>query len=330
MGYKQLAKEERYYIEQRKANNPFISGRDLAKEMNRSHTSINRELRRNFDVGFGFYSGIRAESLAVERKKAVNFKSRTMANLSEGTCLFVFSSLQERTSPEQLCGRLKVVFGLKISHPTLYKHINEDKINGGKLYLSLRHGKKKYRKKLNKDTACAVVNKKNIAERPAVANEKLEPGHWEIDTIFGLDQKSYLLTLTDKATKFEIVRKIPNKDAATVLAEMEKVIAFKLLPFKTITSDNGAEFVLHGSIEKITGAAFYFADPYSSWQRGLNEHNNGLIRDFYPKKTDFRDVSDADITKIKQNLNNRPRKALGFLTPAEAMLNYVKLGKWCT
>ena len=126
-------------------------------------------------MDFGFYSGIRAESLAVERKNAVNFKSRKMANLSEATSLFVFSSLQERTSPEQLCGRLKVVFGLKISHPTLYKRINEDKRNGGKLYLSLRHGKKKYRKKLNKDTACAVVNKKNIAERPAVANEKLEP-----------------------------------------------------------------------------------------------------------------------------------------------------------
>ena len=102
MGYKQLAKEKRYYIEQRKANNPFISGRDLANEMNRSHTSINRELRRNFDVNFGFYSGIRAESLAVERKKTVNFKSRKLPNISDAANLFVFNSLQERTSPEQI------------------------------------------------------------------------------------------------------------------------------------------------------------------------------------------------------------------------------------
>ena len=330
MAYKQLAKSERYYIETRKANNPLISGRTLAKEMNRSHTSINRELKRNTDENFGFYSGIRAETLAIERKKEVNLKTRKMQNLADDASLFVFSSLQERTSPEQLCGRLKVLFGLKISHPTLYKYINEDKRNGGKLYLSLRHGKKKYRKKLNKDNACAVINKKNIAQRPAVANDKREPGHWEIDTIFGLDQKSYLLTLTDKATKFEIVRKIANKEAATVLAEMEKIIAFTLLPFKTITSDNGTEFALHSSIEKITGSEFYFADAYSSWQRGLNEHQNGLIRDFYPKKTDFREVSDADIAKVERNLNNRPRKALGFLTPAEAMLNYVKLGTWCT
>ena len=330
MAYKQLTKSERYYIEQRKANNPAISGRELAKEMNRHHTSINRELARNFDIDFGFYSGIRAETLAVERKKAVNFKTRKLQNVSTEVSSFIFSSLQERTSPEQLCGRLKVKMGVKISHPTFYKHINEDKRNGGKLYLSLRHGKKKYRKKHNKENACAGINKKNIAKRPAVAEEKREPGHWEIDTIFGLDQKSYLLTLSDKATKFEIVRKIANKEAATVLAEIEKIIAFTLLPFKTITSDNGTEFALHDSIAESTGSEFYFADAYSSWQRGLNEHQNGLIRDFYPKKTDFRQVSDADIAKVEKNLNNRPRKSLGFLTPAEAMFNYVTFGRWCT
>ncbi len=330
MEYKQLAKSERYYIEQRKASDPTISLRKLAREMGRSHTTLSREQRRNFDEGFGFYSGIRAETLAIERKKAVNFKSRKLPNISEAVSSFIFNSLQKRTSPEQLCGRLKVALGVRISHPTLYKHINEDKRNGGTLYLSLRHGKKKYKKKLNQENACAVVNKKNIAQRPVVADEKREPGHWEIDTIFGLEQKSYLLTLTDKATKFEIVRKIANKEAATVLAEMEKIIAFTLLPFKTITSDNGTEFALHSSIEAVTGSEFYFADAYSSWQRGLNEHQNGLIRDFYPKKTDFREISDADIAKVENNLNNRPRKALGFLTPAEAMFNYVTHGRWCT
>ena len=110
--------------------------------MNRHHTSINRELKRNTDAGFGFYSGIRAETLTIERKKEFNLKIKKMANIFDAANLFVFSSLQECTSPEQLCGRLKVVFGLKISHPTLYKYINEDKRNGGKLYLSLRHGKK--------------------------------------------------------------------------------------------------------------------------------------------------------------------------------------------
>ncbi len=151
-----------------------------------------------------------------------------------------------------------------------------------------------------------------------------------MDTIFGLDQKSFLLTLTDKATKFEIIRKIPNKEAATVVAELEKIKASTLLPFKTITPDNGTEFAFHQLIEQVTGASVFFAHPYSSWERGLNEHQNGLIRDFYPKRTDFRDVSNKDVSYVEINLNNRPRKSLGFLTPAEAMFNYVTFGTWCT
>ncbi len=147
MSYKHLTKSDRYYIAQRKANNPAISLLALGREMHRSHTSLSREIRRNLDQEFGFYSGIRAETLKNNRK------------------------------------------------------------NGDALYLNLRHGIKKYRRKLNKENACAVINKKRISERPAIAGKKLEPGHWEMDTILGLDQKSYLLTLTDKATKFEVIRK---------------------------------------------------------------------------------------------------------------------------
>lgn len=330
MSYKQLTKEERYYIEQRKASEPLVAVRKLAREMKRSHTTISRELARNFDPDFGFYSGIRAETLVKERKQKACFATKKMLKIADNIRNFLFRSLQERTSPEQICGRLRIEFGVKISHTTLYRYINEDRNNGGKLYLNLRHGKKKYRKNLNKHKACSIVNQKRIEERPAIANAKQEPGHWEIDTIFGLEQKSYLLTLTDKATKFEVVRKIPNKESATVLATMQNILASTLLPFKTITSDNGTEFAQHENIEKLANAEFYFANPYSSWERGLNEHQNGLIRDFYPKKTDFREIGNEDIAKVERNLNNRPRKSLGFLTPAEAMFNYVTHGHWCT
>lgn len=330
MSYKHLTKEERYYIEQRKANVIGISMRDIGREIGRSHTTISREMKRNFDQSFGFYSGIRAETLVKDRRQKVNIANKKMVKIADIIRDFLFKSLQERTSPEQICGRLKVEFKIRISHMTLYRYINADRINGGKLYLNLRHSKKKYRKNLNKHRACDVVNKKRIEQRPVIADAKQEPGHWEIDTIFGLEQKSYLLTLTDKATKFEIIRKIPNKEAATVLAVMQNIIASTLLPFKTITSDNGGEFAAHEDIEKLANAEFYFANPYSSWERGLNEHQNGLIRDFYPKKTDFREVSNEAIAKVERNLNNRPRKSLGFLTPAEAMLNYVTYGRWCT
>lgn len=328
--YQHLTKDERYYIERRKANVIGISARGLALEMGRHHTTISRELKRNLDIDFGFYSGIRAKTLAVNRLLVVQRNTKKMTTIADTVRMSLFSQLQDRTSPEQICGRLRRVFGVRISYSTLYRYLTEDKLLGGKLYLNLRHGKKKYRKKLNKENACAVINKKRIAQRPVEAAAKQEAGHWEMDTIFGLDQKSYLLTLTDKASKYEIVRKIANKEAVTVLAEMESTMAFTLLPFKTITSDNGTEFAAHELIEKLTGASFYFANPYCSWERGLNEPQNGLIRDFYPKKTDFRLVTDAEIRYVENNLNNRPRKSLGFLTPAEAMFNYVTFGTWCT
>ena len=135
-----------------------------------------------------------------------------------------------------------------------------------------------------------------------------------------------MLTLTDKATKYQIIRKIPNKEAATIYNEMEHIVATTLLPFETITSDNGTEFTLHEDISSITGASFFFADSYSSWQRGLNEHHNGLVRDFMPKRTDFRDHKVIVFRGIENNLNNRPRKSLNYLTPAEAMTNYLMTG----
>lgn len=234
--------------------------------------------------------------------------------------------LSSRTSPEQICGRLKREYGIRISTVTLYRYLNEDRNNGGKLYLNLRHGSKKYRRKDSKYNACTTVNKKRINERTPEADNKKDAGHWEVDTVVGVEHKSYLLTLTDKATKFEVIRKIPNKEAATVLAAIQNIVATTLLPFKTITADNGTEFAEHMAIETVTNAQFYFANPYHSWERGLNEHQNGLIRDFMPKKTDFRDIDVDMIRYVENNLNNRPRKALDFLTPAEAMFNYVNFG----
>ena len=254
MKYTQLTKDERYYIELRKANIIDISGRQLGREIGRSHTTINQELNRNMDPSFGFYSGLRANNLALNIRQNVERKPLLMETVAEKIKAFIMEALQDRTSPEQICGRLKTKHGIRISMVTLYRYINEDKINGGELYKNLRHGKKKYRRKANKDNAPVANNKRSIEERPAIADLKQEPGHWEFDTIFGLEQKSYLLTLTDKASKFEIVRKILNKEAATVLAEMQNIMATTLLPFKTITSDNGTEFAKHKSIAELTKA----------------------------------------------------------------------------
>lgn len=323
MSYTHLTKSERFYLEKRISQGVGVS--TIAKELGRHKSSLYREINRNTDPSFGFYSGLRANNIAFKTKQDAKHKIKSMSKLSSECMTFILDSLNKRTSPEQICGRLKREHNVSISVSILYNYIADDKANGGKLHKCLRHGGKKY-KSNNGATKSKIPNRVSIHNRPESANQKQIPGHWEIDTVYGKDQKSYLLTLTDKATKFQIIRKIPNKEAITIYNEMENIIATTLLPFETITSDNGTEFTLHQDISRITGACFFFADSYSSWQRGLNEHHNGLVRDFMPKRTDFRDHEVIAFRNIENNLNNRPRKSLNYLTPVEAMTNYLMTG----
>jgi transposase, IS30 family len=323
MTYTHLTDNELFYIEKRLAENIGVS--TIARELGRDRSTINREISRNNDESFGFYSGLRANTLALESQKTAKRKSKKISNLSSEIFEKFMSMLKDRTSPDQIRGRIRRENNVNIATSTIYDYIAEDRANGGKLYTFLRHRGKKYRAVSN-GSRSRIPNRVSIHNRPEIANLKQAPGHWECDTVYGKDQQSYLLTLTDKATKFEIIRKIPNKEAETIYKEIQNIVATTLLPFETITSDNGTEFSLHESITNTTGAYFYFADSYSSWQRGLNEHHNGLIRDFLPKGSDFRKEDDIVFTQIENNLNNRPRKSLNYLTPVEAMVNYLQSG----
>lgn len=328
MNYTHLTQSERFFIESKLSGNDKLSIRKIALALGRSHSTISREVQLNIDESFGFYSGLRAHNIASERKAIKPKEPNKLDKIVEKIGNFVFEQLQKRVSPEQICGRLKRVHGIRISHVTLYKFIELDKSKGGELYKNLRHGVKKYRKSRTKGKFDqTTLKKKRISQRPEVADLKQEPGHWEADLVFGLLQQSYLLTLTDKASKFQITRYLPNKEAMTVLREMQNIAATSLLPFKTITFDNGTEFNLFELITRATGAECYFANPYSSWERGLNEHHNGLLRDYWPKGTDFNSVNKSIIKEVTNDLNNRPRKSLNYLTPAEVMANYVIFGK---
>jgi IS30 family transposase len=141
--------------------------------------------------------------------------------------------------------------------------------------------------------------------------------------VFGKNQESFLLTAVDKASKITIIRKLPDKRAETVVAAFREIIGSTLYEFKTLTSDNGGEFARHEQIASLTGADFYFARPYHSWERGLNEHTNGLIRRFYPKGTDFNQVSDKEIAKLEHTLNTRGRKSLGYKSPNDVFLEHL-------
>lgn len=322
MAYQHLNHEERFYIEARLAKSDSIN--KIAADLKRSASTISREIKNNTDPQFGFYSARQAQLLASERcQKAIRKPSR-LSKIPAKILNFIEKNLFERSSPEQICGRIALEFKTFISHQTLYRYIWKDRANGGSLYSMLRRRGKKSKACLSR-AAAKIANKCCISQRCEEANSKALPGHWEIDTVFGLGQKSYLLTLVDRCSKYTIVRKIHNKEAQTVRSALHALMEYTLLPFKSLTSDNGSEFAAHSQLTNDHDIDYYFAHAYSSWERGLNEHTNGLIRDFLPKKTDFRCIDDAAIQRIETNLNNRPRKVLGFMTPKEVLVQHLSM-----
>lgn len=159
-----------------------------------------------------------------------------------------------------------------------------------------------------------------IDQRPEIVNTKERYGDWEVDTIIGKNHNSAIVTLTERKSQFELMAKTDGTKAESIKKQMINLLApFKTF-VKTITSDNGKEFTEHQIIAKKLNSKFYFAEPYSPWQRGLNEYNNKLIRQYLPKKTDFNLINNQTINMIISKLNNRPRKLLGYKTPNEVFL----------
>ena len=170
-----------------------------------------------------------------------------------------------------------------------------------------------------------IIGKISISKRPKEANEKLRLGDWEADTIIGAGHKQAIVSVVERKTQFTLLKKIEKKTSNNVTSALTELME----PFNnarhTLTVDNGKEFAGHADITKTIATKVYFADPYSAWQRGLNENTNGLIRQYVPKGSDIRTFSDEQIEYIMDRLNNRPRKSLGFLTPNEVFYERKKL-----
>ncbi len=310
--HKKLNQEERFYISKRLQAGD--NERQIAIDLKRSPSTITREIVRNQDPITGLYSGIVAEEKAKSRQKNANRKLEVINTISSKAYYTILEELQKRTSPEQIAAILSDELGEPISHQAIYNYIRKDKANGGKLYLYLRRKGRRYRY-CKKETKVLINGKKSIEIRPLKLALLQSFGNWEIDTIFGKDQKSFLLTIVEMRTKYTIIRKIANKESATVKAEIDKIMAETGIVIKTMTSDNGGEFAEHAAISKAYNFDWYFCHPFCSGERGLNENTKGLIRDFLPKGTDFNLISDEEILEIQNNLNRRPRKALQFKRP---------------
>lgn len=228
------------------------------------------------------------------------------------------SLLRKDYSPEQIAGRLKLEGKPTVSHERIYQYVWADKKQGGTLYKHLRRKGRKYRKRgLAKDTRGIIKDRTGIEQRPEIVDKKKRIGDFEIDTIIGQNHKSAILTINDRVSSKVWIVKLNGKNAS----ELAQKTIDLLMPFKgiihTITGDNGKEFADHKTISKELAIDFYFARPYHSWERGANENTNGLIRQYFPKGSSFENITNTDVQKVMDILNNRPRKKLKFLTPNE-------------
>lgn len=290
--------------------------REIASAIGVSQSSVSREMSRNSD-GYP-YNFKNANEKSVGRRSSASKIPKKMKDVLEAR---VLSCLRQDWSPEQTAGRLKFE-GIYISHEAIYKYVRRDKKAGGFLYEHLRHGGKKYCPKSSRQAgAKCIPNRVDIAERPAIVDGKSRLGDWEGDTVISRGSRCALVTLVDRCSKFSIFRKIGRKTMENTNRAIINSLKMHRKITNTITFDNGKEFAGHAEMAKKLKAEIYFARPYKSCDRGLNEHTNGLIRQYLPKKFDFKDVMDKRIREIQNLLNNRPRKVLNFRTPSEVFFN---------
>jgi len=275
-------------------------------------STISRELKRNKGVK-GYYAR-EAHDMSVSRKKIAK-KAKKMTSYLK---FCISQKIEQDWSPEQIAGYFRKHDIAHISHQTIYAFIEQDKQRGGKLFKKLRHASKTHRKRYGStDSRGQIKNKTMIDERPKIVDEKSRIGDWEIDTIIGKNHKGVIVTAVERKSKYAIAYPVENKSAKCV----SNALIGMLKPFKskvlTITGDNGKEFAQHEKIAKKLKALFFFAHPYSSWERGLNENTNGLLRQYYPKKHDLKNVDLQDLDAILEKVNSRPRKTLNYATPKE-------------
>jgi len=234
--------------------------------------------------------------------------------------------VNDQLSPEQISGRLSLEYKISISHETIYKHIWNDKYNGGRLHKNLRRSGKKYNKRAGKLAGRGLIpNRVDIDRRPAVVNQKSRVGDFEGDSIIGANHQGSIVSLVERKTKVTLLRLLPSPKAH----ETARVIVEKLEPIKkivkTITTDNGKEFAQHEFVAEKLNAKFFFAHPYHAWERGLNENTNGLVRQYFLKGCDFSKLTEQQVLDVEKKLNNRPRKTLGYRTPSEEFLRLTKV-----
>jgi IS30 family transposase len=306
-----------------------LSARDIGRSLGKHHSTISREIRRN--GGRGTYRAATAERAAWHR--ALRPKSCLLRQRPR-LCSYVVRGLERRWSPQQIAARLEREYrhnqSMRVSHETIYRTLFVQSRGALRKELTqyLRSGRKvrHVRKASNKGQGRGqIVDAVSIRERPAEADDRAVPGHWEGDLISGKGN-SHIATLAERHSRYVMLVKVPSKETAPVVAALSKKM--KKLPVelrRSLTWDGGKEMASHKAFTIATDIQVYFCDPKSPWQRGSNENTNGLLRQYFPKGTDLSVYSQAQLNAVARELNQRPRETLDFLTPAEKLAETVAL-----
>ena len=304
MNYTHLTQEERYQIYALLREG--FSKRHIALRLERAPSTICREIKRNRNRNA--YFAKHAHKLAKTRHNS-NHKTVDPAVWKQ-----VKSYLALQSSPEQIASHIAV------SMHSIYRYIPQDKIKEGHLYQHLRFRSQRKRKYGHPETRGKLNNRRSIHERPQIIHQRSRFGDLEIDTIVGKNHQQSLVSIVDRKTGYLWLKKCSTRKSQDVREATVDLLHPIKEELQTITADNGKEFSLHKQIADELGIEFYFADPYSAWQRGTNENTNGLIRQYIRKGSNLNDYSDEYIAEITYRLNHHPRKRLGFKSPSQVLL----------
>ena len=310
MNYTQLTQEQRYQIKallkmgHRKT--------EIAECVGVHKSTISRELKRN--RGKRGYRPKQAHQFAVQKRKT------NKKRITGQTWEKVEERIRQDWSPEQIAERFKRE-GTQISHEIIYQYVYADKRAGGDLWRHLRCQKKRRKRPGTYDRRGKIPNRVSIEERPEIVETRSRLGDWEVDLIVGKARQGVVITLTERKSRFTLLRKVLTKQADRVAEEIIHLLGW-VDHVKTITADNGKEFAKHLLISHYLDVGFFFAHPYSSWERGTNENTNGLIRQYLPKSRNLSTVTTQEETMIMDRLNLRPRKCLDFMTPFEVFFGH--------
>lgn len=309
--YHQLTQAQRYQISALRSLGHTYQEIALVVRVHKS--TISREIARN--VSYRGYRPLQAHVRTLKRRR------KPVYRIPASLWLQVEALLRQEWSPEQISGRLKRERKIRISHEWIYQHVFKDKHDGGDLYKHLRCLRKRRKRFGRYDRRGKLPNITSIDERPAIVDRRQRLGDWEVDTMLGKRQGQAMVTLTERKSRFTLFSLVERQSSAEVRTQVCRL----LLPYKsrvhTLTSDHGKEFAEHEEIAKTLDLSFYFAHPYSAWERGTNENTNGLLRQYFPKYSSFQDITEIQLETVMQKLNHRPRKTLAYRTPYEVFFN---------